>query len=125
MSMAATDLRDQVTPVSSWLGWSAAAFGFSLFHTLINYHIGLLGKTAPAMSSHEAAAAFATSAVFAWWLLMIGTATQGGSGAQWSNILLIVFMLCAGLAGLFSPRQPYAYPYHAIAHVGIFMMGGV
>ena len=76
----------QTTATPNLIAWSAAALGISLVHVLIDYHIGLYGKTAASMSPLQAANAFLTSAVFGWWLLLLGLASQGNKGALFSAL---------------------------------------
>ena len=48
MATLVTDSRQQLashTSLPSWIWWSAAALGFSLFHIFIDFHVGFFGKT--------------------------------------------------------------------------------
>ena len=67
------------------------------------------------------------SALFAWWLAIVGLALTGNRGAQWSNIVLLVVwgLYLNGFTGLFSTLPPNAYPYHSIAHAGSFISGAI
>ena len=50
-----------------WAPLAAAALTFSLFHTLVDWHIGLFGGTSQDLSPQQAALAWVTAALYGWW----------------------------------------------------------
>jgi hypothetical protein len=130
MATPVSELSREVTQGTSrrsWIAWSAAALGISLFHQFIDFHVGLYGPTALSMSTLQAANALLLSILYAWWLLVVILAAQGNRGAQWSNVVFLIVWVAyfSGFTGLFSTLPPNAYPYHSIAHVGDFAVGAV
>ena len=50
-----------------WAPLSAAALGLSLFHTLVDWYIGLFGATSQVLTPAQAALAWVTAALYGWW----------------------------------------------------------
>jgi len=46
---------------------AAAALSLSLFHTLVDWHIGLFGGTSQVLSPQQSALAWVKAALYGWW----------------------------------------------------------
>ncbi len=57
-----------------WLIFSAAAVAARLAHGLIDYHLGLYGRSSAVLHPLQAGNVFCTSVVYAWWALVLSMA---------------------------------------------------
>lgn len=109
-----------------WLGWTAVAFGAVLGHTLVDYHLGLLGEPSPTMSVHEGAAVLALALLFGFWLAVSAAAAGGDAFALravfWLTILEAV-LLNGVLAVAAAPPPSDAFPFQDLFHFGALIPG--
>lgn len=113
-----------------WLWSGALALAFSLVHVLLDYQVGLFGRTSNDVSWAQAALALLLGLLYAWW----GVAFALSGGSTWQALglvnLLWLSLLWAflgnGLAGVFACLPPCsgAFPYQDIAHFGNIIFGG-
>jgi len=114
-----------------WAPLSAAALSLSLFHTLVDWHIGLFGATAQVLSVPQAALAGVTAALYGWWGWSLAGAAGAAAGRR--SHLASVLVLTVGWAfagnGLVIaaclPPCSGGFPHQDIAHVGSLMLGAV
>ena len=112
--------------VRYWAPLSAGALSFSLFHTLVDWHIGLFGATSQVLSAPQAGLAWVTAALYGWWGWSLASAAAGRR-----PYLVSVFVLTVGwaLAGnglvIFAcaPPCPGGFPHQDIAHIGSLVLG--
>lgn len=99
-------------------------------HVLLDYQVGLFGRTSNEMSWAQAALVVLLGLLYAWWgvsfALAGGSTWQGAglAGLLWLSLLWA--FLANGLAGVFACLPPCsgAFPYQDIAHFGNIIFGG-
>lgn len=113
-----------------WLWLVGLALAFSLVHVLLDYQMGLFGRTSEDVSWAQAALALLLGLLYAWWGVSFGMAMGstwqgvGLAGLLWLSLLWA--FLANGLAGVFACLPPCsgAFPYQDIAHFGNIIFGG-
>lgn len=109
-----------------WVGWTAAAMGATLWHALIDQHIGLNGPTSDQMSLLQAGAGLLAVAVAAWWVFLIAESLTGRSEATRALLLLIVYravLMNGVVAFAAAPPPSAAFPYQDMAHGASLLLG--
>ena len=109
-----------------WIAWTAAALMASLFHVLVDFHIGLYGGASSAMSLLQAANIVLTSLVFGWWIWATAVGVSGNESALVGALVVAALwaFLWNGVVGLFvSPPPSSAFPYQDIAHLTSIVFG--
>lgn len=123
--MSARESRTDPEP-PRWLGWAAAAFGATLGHTLVDYHLGLLGDRSDSLSVHEGAVVLALALLFAFWLALAAAAAGGDGyalrGLFWLTVLEAV-LLNGALAVAAAPPPSEAFPFQDLFHFGALVFG--
>ncbi|MEX2588435.1 MAG: hypothetical protein WD602_10660 [Actinomycetota bacterium] len=109
-----------------WLPWTAVAFGATLGHTFIDYHLGLMGERAASMSVHQGAAVLSVALMFAFWLALAAAAAAGDTFALralfWLTVLEAV-LLNGALAVAAAPPPSEAFPFQDLFHLGSLTAG--
>lgn len=129
-----SDLVDQPattepTPLAAtpaWLWWSVATFIATLFHLLIDVHIGLFGETSRDMSVLEGAWGLSQSALFGWWLLVTAMAATRSGAALKSSLILtgVLGLLLNGVVAVAAaPPVSDAAPWQDLAHFTAVIAG--
>lgn len=111
-----------------WLPLSAASLGFSLFHVLVDWHIGLFGATSQVLSAPQAALAWVTAALYGWWGWSLANAAAGRRSFLASVLVLTAGWAFAGnglVIAACPPPCPGGFPHQDIAHVGSLVLGAV
>lgn len=109
-----------------WVGWVSAALAATLWHALIDQHIGLNGPTSDSMSLHQASAALLGVAVVAWWVFMLAQAVGRRPQAVRSVLVLVVYraVVMNGLVAFAAAPPPSAaFPYQDLAHGAALGLG--
>ncbi len=110
-----------------WLIFSAAAMAASLAHVLIDYHIGLYGRSSAVMQPWQAGNLLCTSLVYAWWALILGM-VYGMSTSGSASALMMAGgwgLLWNGAIGLVVSPPSRAFPYQDITHIANILLGGL
>jgi hypothetical protein len=114
--------------VAGWMVLQAVALAASLFHILLDYAIGLYGKSSVIMTPLQAATVLLVCLVYAYWMLVMGLAGRASKAAPISLLLLALIwsFLVNGVIGLgvCPPPCHNAFPYQDIAHLGNVIFGG-
>jgi hypothetical protein len=116
--------------ISSW--WSvftALTLGVSLVHVLIDYSIGLYGRSSSFMSPLQATTIVMIALIYACWLVAMAWA---GNGEKTAGVCLLVLtigwtFLGNGVSVLVACPPPCrdAFPYQDIAHVSNVLFGAL
>ncbi len=116
--------------ISSW--WSvftALALGTSLVHVLIDYSIGLFGRSSPVLSPLQATTIVLIALIYTCWLAAMAWA---GSGERTAGVCLLVLTIGwtflgngVGVIAACPPPCRDAFPYQDIAHVSNILFGAL
>jgi hypothetical protein len=111
---------------SRWLPAHTLAIGFSLCHTILDWHLDLYGPLTPAyLSTVQASVLVLGSTVYALWATALVLASQGSRrGMLAALVLSAVGGLGNGLAIVACmPICPAAIPFGDISHIGSLVFG--
>jgi hypothetical protein len=117
-----------VSLVRWWAALAAAALSLSLFHTLVDWHIGLFGASSQALSPPQAALAWVTAALYGWWGWSLASAAAGRRSYLASVVVLTVGWALAGNGLVIvacPPPCPGGFPHQDLAHIGSLVLGAV
>jgi hypothetical protein len=117
-----------VVLVRWWAPLGAAALGLSLFHTLVDWHIGLFGASSQILSAPQAALAWVTAALYGWWGWSLAAAAAGQRSYLASVLALTVGWALAGNGLVIlacPPPCPGGFPHQDLAHIGSLVLGAV
>jgi hypothetical protein len=109
-----------------WLWLSLAALGFSLFHVLIDFLIGIYGPSSPT-SVLQGVLMLLVSLVYVWWGLALVMAASGARAGFVSLVVLALgwaFVANGASIVVCPPPCPGAAPFGDVAHVGCLLFGG-
>lgn len=113
--------------VRLWVAVTAVAIGATLWHVIIDYHIGLYGETSDRMSPAQGVYAATLGLTYAWWAAMLALAASGDRSALRSLVWITVIwsVVVNGLVALVAAPPPSsAFPYQDLAHVISLGAGG-
>jgi hypothetical protein len=112
-----------------WSVFTALALGASLGHVLIDYSIGLNGRSSSFMSPLQATTIVMIALIYACWLVAMAWA---GNGEKTAGVCLLVLtigwtFLGNGVSVLVACPPPCrdAFPYQDIAHVSNVLFGAL
>lgn len=109
-----------------WVGWVSAAMAATLWHALIDQHIGLNGLTSDQMSLHQASAALIGAVVVAWWAFMLAESLGDRPEAVRSVLVLVAYqavLMNGFVAFAAAPPPSAAFPYQDLAHGASLVLG--
>lgn len=113
--------------VNLWIAVTAVALGATLWHVVIDYHIGLYGETSDRMSPAQGVYAAILGVTYAWWAAMLALAASGDRSALRSLVWITVIwsVVVNGFVALIAAPPPSsAFPYHDLAHLISLGAGG-
>ena len=115
-------------PRPRWLWLNAIALAFSLIHVLIDFSIGLWGKSSTVLSAAQMLNITAIALTYGWWVWALGGAARGewrGLAGVFALTLLWSFLANGVLGLLVAPPPSAAFPYQDAAHLGNIVFGGL
>jgi hypothetical protein len=122
-------VKNEQPRLAGWMVLNAAALAASLSHVLLDYVIGLYGKSSEILSPLQAISILLVCLVYGYWMLVMGWANGARKSALISLLLLtgVWSFLANGAAGLGAcpPLCRSAFPYQDIAHISSLIFGGL
>jgi hypothetical protein len=109
-----------------WLVWTVLAFAASVFHVLIDLHLGLFGAVSSDMSVVKGLWGMFQSLLLGWWMLMAALAAGGNGAALRSCVVLtavFAFLFNGVVAIIAAPPISDAAPWQDISHFGAAIAG--
>ncbi|HSJ29452.1 MAG TPA: hypothetical protein VLB67_14690 [Acidimicrobiia bacterium] len=109
-----------------WLVWTVLAFVATVFHVLIDQHLGLFGAVSSDMSVVKGLWGLFQSLLLGWWMLMAALAV-GGNGVALRSCVVLTAIFAFGVNGVVAiiaaPPISDAAPWQDISHFGAAIAG--
>lgn len=110
----------------AWMLWTIVAFAATVFHVLIDAHLGLFGEISPDMSVVKGLWGLSESILLGWWVLVTVTAATG-HGPSLKSSLVLTGLLALTFNGLVAvvaaPPVSDAAPWQDLAHLSAIAGG--
>ncbi len=109
-----------VIALPDWALWTLVAYAATVFHILIDIHLGLFGEISDQMSVVKGLWGLTQSVLLAWWMLVTIKAANGNAPALKCSLILtgLLALLFNGLVALAAaPPVSDAAPWQDLAHI--------
>ena len=114
--------------LTRWLWLNIVALVFSLIHILIDFSIGLWGKSSAVLSAVQMLNILFIALTYGFWGLALAWAARGerrGLVTVFALTLLWSFLGNGVIGLLAAPPPSAAFPYQDLAHLGNVIFGGL
>lgn len=109
-----------------WLTWTVVAFAATVFHLLIDMHLGLFGEISDDMSTVKGLWGLSQSVLLGWWILVTARAAAGHGPALKASLALtgLLALVFNGLVAVAAaPPVSDAAPWQDLAHLSAIAAG--
>jgi hypothetical protein len=112
-------------PSKRWLLVHTLAIQFSLGHTTLDWHLGLIGPSSATLRADQALILVLGATLYALWACTLALAIQGSRAAMLATLVLCAVVgLGTGLTIVFCPPPcSGAPPFGDITHLGSLVFG--
>ncbi len=118
--------NDSVAGLPVWALWTLVAYAATVFHVLIDMHIGLFGEISDQMSVVKGFWGLTQSVLLAWWMLVTMKAANGNRVALKSSLVLtgvLAFLVNGVIALVAAPPASDAAPWQDLTHMTAAVAG--
>ncbi len=118
-------MKKLARPSGRWLPAHTLAIGFSLMHTILDWHLDLYGSATTSLALVQALVLILGASVYALWASMLTLAGQGSRGAMFATLPISIL---GGLGNGLSivaclPPCSGAFPFGDLSHIGSLVFG--